>query len=156
MQRIRICQTIRAPKTTPFVVESVYITIDMGNDPGLVYDCLVLMITESTFPVFPDTRIYSETASGYVQVVPEGAGTDDCPGRAYQPKIQFSFSNDGGVTFGNYVDKLLNPLGIRKNILHWDRLGLCNEFTPKFRFWNSNRVVVTDGAIKLYVANKGR
>ena len=156
MQRIRICQTIRAPKTTPFVVESVFITIDQGNDAGLVYDCLVLMITESTFPVYPDTRIYSESDSGYVQIVPEGAGTDDCPGVPYTAKIQLSISKDGGVTFSNYVDKQLNPLGYRKNILHWDRFGLCNEFTPKFRFWSSNRVLVTDGAIKLFVANKGK
>lgn len=156
MQRIRICQTIRAPKTTPFVVESVFITIDQGNDPGVVFDCLIIMITESTFPVYPDTRIFTETMSGYAQVVPEGAGTDDCPGVPYTPKIQMSMSKDGGVTFSNYVDKQLNPLGYRKNILKWDRIGLCNEFTPKFRFWSTNRVLVTDGAIRLFIANKGK
>ena len=61
MQRIRICQTIRAPKTTPFVVENVTITIEQGKIGGIVYDCLIIMITESTFPVYPDTRIFTET-----------------------------------------------------------------------------------------------
>ena len=155
MQRIRICDTIRSPKTTPFIAETMYMTIDQGNQPArYVYDCLIIMITESTFPVFPDTRIFSEDPDS-VQVVPENAGVEDCDPTLQLPKIQTSLSRDGGVTYSNYFDRYLNPTGYRQNIMKWDRLGLANEFTPKFRFWSLDRFVIGEGVIKLFITGRG-
>jgi hypothetical protein len=139
MQRLRIANTIRAPKTTPFIVNNLTILIQQGTDPTApVSDCLTLMIHED------GTRIFSENG---IQVVPEGGGEEDCIAMPYQPKIQYAHSKDGGVTFSNYLDKLLNPLGVRRNILKWDRLGHCNEYTPKFRFWGLGSWLVSDGIV---------
>lgn len=158
MQRIRICETVRNLKTMPFVAETFYVTMDQGNDlepPN--QDCIILMITEDDYPTYPDTRIFSETnLSGYgsVQVVPEGHGSEDCPGQVYQPKLQLSISKDGGETWSRYVDYLLNTVGNRKNILKWDRMGLCNEWTPKLRIWSASRVCLTDGMLKTFTAGR--
>lgn len=139
MQRLRICNTIRAPKNTPFIVNNLTITIQQGTDESPpVNDCLVLMIHED------GRRIFSEDGK---QIVPEGGGADDCIAVPYTPKIQFAMSKDGCVTFSNYLDRQLNPLGVRRNILKYDRLGYCNEFTPKFRFWSTGSWLVTDGIV---------
>lgn len=154
MQRIRICQTIRTPKTTPFIAESLIITLDQGNDDSpAIYDCLVLMITEDDFPVYPNTRIFSENN---IQVVPEHHGTEDCDAHPFLPKIQLAISKDGGVTYTNYVDKDLQPVGYRRNIMKWDRMGLCNEYTPKFRFWGKKRFVFTDGTLRMLIAGRAK
>lgn len=151
MQRIRICETIRAPKTTPFVANTLVITIEQGSDQvPPVQDCIVLMITEDNFPGSPNARIFSQSN---IQVVPEGSGEEDCVGAPYRGRVDLSISKDGGTTFSNTVSRMLNPLGHRKNILKWERMGLCNEFTPKFRFWTLGRVVVSGGVLDLIPAH---
>lgn len=141
MQRIRVCNTIRAPKTTPFVVNNFTVTIQQGCDESPPYfDCLTLMIHED------GRRIFSENN---IQVVPEWGGVEDCVGVPYQQKVQLAQSKDGAVTWSNYWDKLLFPLGKRRNILKWERLGYCNEWTPKLRFWATGSFLVSDGTVSL-------
>ena len=141
IQRIRICNTIRAPKTTPFVVNNFTITIQQGTDTSPpVNDCLTLMIHED------GRRIFSEDGR---QIVPEGGGADDCEAVPYRQKVQYAHSKDGCVTFSNYLDKYLNPLGERRNIFKYDRLGYANEWTPKLRFWGTGSFLVTDGVVAI-------
>lgn len=135
MQRVRICAPIRMPSSAPFKVNQLCFTIEMGCDEiESVQDCIVLMITED------DIRIYSENPD-YRQLVPEDAGSEDCVGVPYQGRIDLAISKDGAESFSNYVPRYLNPLGIRKNILRWNKMGRVNDFTPKIRFWTLGRII---------------
>jgi len=143
MQRIRICATFRSPKSTPFTVNSFTFTIEQGNDDFLGRDdCLILMITED------EDRIYTEDASDYVQVIPEDGNPDDCIRELHRGRIDLSFSKNGGMTYSNTVGIRMRPLGYRQNILRWQRMGYCNEWTPKVRFWSMGRIVATSGVLE--------
>lgn len=144
MQRIRICDTFRSPKTTPFTVNSFTFTIEQGNDDFLGRDeCLILMITED------GDRIYTEAASDYVQVIPEDGDPDDCIRALHRGRIDLSFSKNGSMTYSNTVGVTMRPLGYRQNILRWQRMGYCNEFTPKIRFWGMGRFVASSGILEI-------
>jgi hypothetical protein len=144
MQRIRICATFRSPKSTPFTVNSFTFTIEQGNDDFLGRDeCTILMITED------DDRIYTEDASGYVQVIPEDGDPEDCIRELHRGRIDLSFSKNGGMTYSNTVGVRMRPLGWRQNILRWQRMGYCNEFTPKVRFWSMGRIVASSGVLEI-------
>lgn len=143
MQRIRICGTFRSPKSTPFQVVSFTFTIEQGNEDFLGRDdCLILMITED------GDRIYTEDVSGYVQVIPEDGNPDDCIRELHRGRIDLSFSKNGAMTYSNTVGIKMRPLGYRKNILRWQRMGYCNEWTPKIRFWSMGRIVATSGVLE--------
>lgn len=144
IQRIRILPTFRSPKSTPFVVNSYTFTIEQGNDDFLGRDdCLILMITED------GDRIYTESGSGYIQVIPEDGNPDDCIRELHRGRIDLSFSKNGGMTYSNTVGVKMRPLGYRKNILRWQRMGLCNEYTPKVRFWSMGRIVASGGVLEI-------
>lgn len=141
MQRIRICKPIRLPTSMPFKANQFIITIAQGNDNlPPVHNCVIWLITEDNI------RIFSETN---VQLVPENAGNEDCPGIAYQGRIDMALSKDGAITFGNYVGRPLNPLGVRKNILRWNKMGVANDLTIKLRFWSLGTFVVGPAFIEI-------
>jgi hypothetical protein len=143
MQRVRICAPVRMPSSAPFKVNQLCFTIEMGCDQiEAVQDCLELMITEDGI------RIFSESPD-YRQLVPEDAGQEDCVSVPYQGRIDLAISKDGAETFSNYVPRYLNPLGIRKNILRWNKMGRVNDFTPKIRFWTLGRIVATNGYVEI-------
>jgi hypothetical protein len=146
MQRIRVCDTIRHPKTAPFSAKTAIITIDQGNDttPG-IQECLVYMIGEN------GVRMFDENL---VQLVPEHHGNDNCFETPYRGRVDLSISKDGGVTFSNTVSRYTNPLGVRMNIMKWENLGWCNELTPKFRFWLGGHSVVQNGILEI-IQDKG-
>ena len=146
MQRIRVCDTIRHPKTAPFSVKTAIITIDQGNDPTPgIQECLIYMIGEN------GVRMFSEDL---IQLVPEHAGEEDCAETPYRGRVDLSISKDGGETFSNTVSRYTNPLGVRRNIMKWENLGWCNELTPKFRFWLGGRSVVQNGVLEI-IQDKG-
>lgn len=66
------------------------------------------------------------------------------------PAVDLSFSIDGGISFSSYFRMNLNKQAIRRNrVIAWN-LGYCNEFIPQFRFWNTGRMLFTDGVINVY------
>ncbi len=137
IQRLRICSPIRSARTTRFIANQVTILIEQGNTNRLEQNCCFeYIITEDGLMVI--------TEDG-VPVIPEDSLDDDCLVRMYQPRVDLSFSIDGGISFSNTVSRKLNRLGHRRNILMWNRLGACNEMILKFRFWDAGRVVVGDG-----------
>lgn len=148
MQRVRICKPIRFPTSAPFKINQLCFTIEMGvEEIPAVQDCLIYMITESEFPVYPNTRIWSEFPNT-VQVVPENHGTEDCPGIPYQGRIDLAISKNGSDTFSNYVPRWLNTTGNGKNILRWGKMGRANDVTPKIKFHTLGRIVATDGYVE--------
>lgn len=143
MQRVRICSPIRFPTSAPFKVNQLCFTIEMGCDNlPAVQDCIEIMITEDNI------RMFSEQPD-YRQLVPEDAGQEDCQAVPYRGRVDLAVSKDGAETFSNYVPRYLNPIGIRKNILRWNKMGRVNDFTPKIRFWTLGRVVATNGYIEI-------
>ncbi len=140
--RVRITSTVRAPDTAPFRANSFTFTMDMGNDNiPAQQDCITLLIAED------GTRIFSENG---IQLVPEGGGSDDCPSYQYQGAIDMAFSKNGGETWSNYVRKYTNLVGVRQNILRWQNMGKCNEFTIKLKFWTWGRVVIYNGVLEIF------
>lgn len=66
-------------------------------------------------------------------------------------RVDCSLSRDGGQSFGSYVGRELNSIGLRQNILTWNEgLGLANELTPQFRFFGLDRFTATDGVMRIF------
>lgn len=63
----------------------------------------------------------------------------------YIPRVDLSLSKNGSSSFGSYVSKQLNPLGKRKNMVRWWKMGMANEVSFQFRFWSKTKVVVGEG-----------
>lgn len=63
------------------------------------------------------------------------------------PRVDMSFSTDGGESFTSYQAYELNRLGIRPNMLRWWQLGMSNDFTAQFRFYGLNNFYVMDGSV---------
>lgn len=147
MQRVRICKSIRFPTSAPFKANQLCFTIEMGNDNiEPVQDCIVLMITEDNI------RIFSEDGGALDpsrQLVPEGAGQEDCFGIPYQGRIDLAISKDSTDSYSNYVPRYMNAPGNSKNILRWNKMGRANDLTPKIRFWTLGRIVCTDGYVEV-------
>lgn len=166
MQRIRICRPIRFPTSMPFKANQLCFTIEMGCDNiDAIQECLVLMITEDNIRIFSeDNRINPafllppppfpnpappQFLHDYKQLVPEDAGQEDCVATPYRGRIDLAISKDGGETFSNYVPRYMNPIGVRKNILRWNKMGRANDLTPKIRFWTLGKVVATNGYVEV-------
>lgn len=66
------------------------------------------------------------------------------------PRVDMSFSKDGGQSFSNVVSKELNPMAIRRNQIRWWQMGQANEFIIQLRFYGFTRMVVTNGAASIY------
>jgi hypothetical protein len=144
MQRIRICKNIRFPTSAPFKANQLVFTIEMGMDNlPATQDCLIYMVTEQNI------RIFSEYESGYEQVVPEGAGNEDCLGVQYQGRIDLAISKTGNEAFSNYVPRYMHHTGHQKNMLRWNKMGRANDLVPKIRFWSLGRIVATDGYVEV-------
>ena len=67
------------------------------------------------------------------------------------PRIDMSFSTNGGESFGNTVANQMNPLGLRKNKALWWRLGYMNDFQVKFRFVGFGRFMAANGTASLRI-----
>lgn len=132
---VRVCPPIRLPDSSRFVVPNITFTVDQGNDPYYNISHLFLIAEED------GTVIGQEDEWGI---------SEERVLEPYTPHIDLSISKDGANTFGSYVTKTLNPLGVRKNrVVYW-QLGAANDLTCQFRFWTKSRMVVTDGIVSLY------
>lgn len=153
IQRIRICDTMRADDSSQFRPNSFVFTIEQGNDENVSGLSLLgnqdFLITEDDF-LPPDDVIYTEFG---VPIVDEDSGAGIGFGDLflpYQPRVDMSISRDGGITWSNTVARNLNPVGYRQNILNWENLGACNSMTIKLRFWGTSRFVAKDGFVEIY------
>jgi hypothetical protein len=151
IQRIRICDTIRADDSSQFRPNTFMFTIEQGNDKNVTGLSLTnpaqdLLITEDLFTP-PDDTIYTE---GGQQMADEDSDPIAEVTPPYQPRVDLTVSRDSGFTWSNTVSRNLNPIGIRQNILNWENLGSCNSLTLKLRFWGLSRFCVNNGFVELY------
>lgn len=143
MQRIRVTPSIREQNSTRFIANSLVLTLEQGTDPNFIgIPTADIIITESTFSPSNDPIV---TELGSVLVTEDSVSADDTTLMTvgyYAPRIDLALSKDGGMTWSNYVSRTLHPLGYRKNILHWEGMGVANDLCFKFRFWGTYRFVV--------------
>ncbi len=149
IQRIRITETIQQDDSDKFIVNYLAVIMEQGADPavtGLSLDMLDPIISESIFPP-PETQLITE--QGFPIMDQDSWHSAPAYIAPYQPRVDLSISLDGGITWSATVSKELNPSGLRKNILNWNRLGACNSMTFKFRFWGLGRFVVNNGVVEI-------
>lgn len=151
--RVRICESIRKPDSGRFVVNSFVFTMAQGDDPyttGITNsNDEDVIITESGSPIV--------TQTGSVMVTQYSGAFDGGNGFFnnnlsidYRPRVDLSISKDSGITWSNYVARALNPIGKRKNIITWNNMGSCNDFTIKLRFITRSSVVAYNGFVEIY------
>lgn len=143
-QEIRITDNYAQPDSDRFIVNRLSITIEQGTDPAVNALSLAtsVFVTEQDYD--PPGAVFVTEDGNYVFVL-EG----ETAGMPYQPRVDLSISTDGGITWSNTVAYPMNPLGYRKNIMNWNRLGACNTITFKFRFWARHYFVVNNGIAEL-------
>lgn len=64
--------------------------------------------------------------------------------------VDLSISKNGNQSFSNNVRRPLNPEGIYRNQIRWNRLGQANELTMQLRFWGLQRFVISNGVCDIY------
>lgn len=167
--RIRVCKNIRRPNQEYFIVTDCGFTIEQGVTEPQYYDfgpCHLItqlseyLITEGIESDFiteageyiltqDDFNLSDEQddLTGFDYLVTE----QDCISDPIYPRVDLCISTDGGESFGSYVSYNLNPLGKRRNMLRFWRLGIANDWTAQIRFWGLGRFVATDGIANLRV-----
>jgi hypothetical protein len=149
IQRIRITDNTAQDDSDKFKVNMVAVTIEQGQDVNFAAQNLAIIdtIISEDFTTPPLWPIITEWD---FDIVDEdswlGAAAFVIP---YQPRVDLSISLDGGITWSATVGRGLNPVGFRKNILQWNKLGVCNYITFKFRFWGLSRFVVNNGIMEI-------
>lgn len=142
MQRMRFTSNIRLADSGRFIANSLVVTLEQGCDPNYTGENTIdELITESTNTP-PDDIIITENGD---TIIDEESVTSV----PYIPRIDLSFSKDGGVTWSNYVSRNLHPLGHRQNILHWEGMGAANDICFCFRFHQTNRLIVQNGLLDI-------
>ena len=161
--RMRICEPLRKGDSGRFVANSFVFTMDQGNDPYVTAAAINLalpnyIITEEVF-IPPLTPMITEISNQFI-VAQEDNTTPVVYGDllpflpptyiTYIPRVDMSISQDSGVTYGNTASRNLNPQGYRKNIITFDKLGMCNDLTIKLRFWGLSNFIVSNGELQVY------
>lgn len=146
--RIRITPPFRLPTQRYFVINNIEFTMEQGqpnmvtftsNVPGIANQLIttesgIIITTESGVEIGTESTTISESAA-YV--------TSDA-------WIYLAISRDGGESFGNFLQQNMNPTGVRKSRIIYQRLGLANDSTVYLKFVGLIRFVVTDGAMEIY------
>ncbi len=152
IERIRVCAPTRNADSRRFAANLLTLTIEQGCDPNVTqlaidsYDNP--LITESVFDP-PESPIITEWGDVIVdQTSWRGAPIRNNP--PYRPRVDTSISIDGGITWSNYVGRYLNPIGQRKNQLTWNKLGVANDLTLKFKFWGASRFVINNAVLEMW------
>lgn len=149
--RIRICANIMQDDSDRFVANYFTMTMEQGNDPRVSeasLDVETNIITEDIFPAFPDYPILTEWGANIVTEDSWGGG--DAYVMPYQPRVDLTISNDGGISWSSTVSRDLHTVGNRKNIISWNKLGLSNSITLKLCFHGLSRFVVSNGVLEIY------
>lgn len=130
--RIIVCKTVRREDNSRFRVGYFSFWLEQGvndffdNSTGIF--CTGELITEDTGePIVEEDGVTTLLAEdGYCISTLDG------------PRVDMSFSKDGNQSFSNIVSRPLNPNGVYRNQIRWDRMGQCNEFTIQLRFWSNS------------------
>jgi hypothetical protein len=177
--RERICGHIREKNQKYFIANDVGFTIEQGeNNPtpnGIAYVYVTnggSGYTNATV-TFLDGNGYGAAATATIVGGAITAITLTNPGTGYtygpfvlitgdgtgatalttlnqtSARVDLSVSYDGGQIFGNDYPYVLNPNGVRMNMLNWWNLGITNDIMCRFRFYALGRFVAYDGELNI-------
>lgn len=136
--RIRKCDTYRLPGSERFIVNQFSFTIENGVEPGVdhVFECEGYILGEQSSNImYTEDDIPILVEAGFCQV--------------YRPRIDVSFSKNGGETYGNSVPYYMHTTGNYKNQPRFNQLGEANQFTIQMRFWGFGSVAIANGKLEL-------
>lgn len=123
-----------------------------GEDPDLIGQIPRIRICKSIrhpdASHFRANALYMMIEQGYDEDYVEL--NDLNPNLHYVPRVDLCLSGDGGVTFGNYVSRSMQPLGKRQNMMTWEKMGAFNDLTCKFKFQGFSRWCVNDAYMEVY------
>lgn len=137
--RIRKCDTYRLPGSDRFIVNQFSFTIENGVEPNVnfQFECDGYILGESSGLI-----MYSEDD---LPLLVEGGSC-----QIYRPRIDVTFSKNGGETYSNVVPYYMHATGQYKNQPRFNKLGEANQFTIQMRFWGFGAVVIANGKLEVY------
>lgn len=138
--RQRICSTIRTGQR--FRARRVLLTLKQGDDISNMELANINACGENIVTIADAENIV--TIQGE-QIVTIGSGS--C--LIYRPRVDFSFSKDGGESYSAEIGREIRFLGFRPNEMTWERLGMSNEITPKVKFWGMNKFVIVKAVMEV-------
>lgn len=146
--RVRITPPLRLPSQRMFIIKSVGFTVENGR-PNLIQT----FTRYARNPVGQDIQTEGgtniATESGII-IDTEGSPATANTITVSSMAIDLSISRDGGETFGASWRYDMNPVGVRKSRVIWQRCGQANDATFQFRFWGFERFVAMDGIIEAF------
>jgi len=139
--RLRFTNSIRKANSGRYIADSFVMTIDQGNDPitsqsDIDNACNDFIIDEDEIDIITEQGQSTVTEDSTECIV-------------YRQAVDCAISKNGGATYSSFVRRELNPIGKRKNILRWSRMGQANDLTIQLRFWGKHHFVVNDGYVEI-------
>lgn len=164
--RIRICRNVRDPSQRYKIINDVGFTIETGvtnyiyQDWGpinLITEDGNLLVTEgnTVFLLTEDGKyLISQDGNNLISQQIDNTDFDYLVSEQdlivpVTPRVDFSYSINGGQSFGNIISYNLNPIGKGINMLRFWNLGISNDFVAQFRFVGIGRFIATDGLVNL-------
>lgn len=145
--RIVIMPPSRLPSSRWFIARSIVFLVEQGQ-PNI--------ITEKVFYNSPFIGSPLTTQNGLILTTQDGKqictqeNDNTTVVQLASEAVDLSVSRDGGVTFGSSWRQNMNPMGIRKSLFNWQRLGQANDMTIMLRFSGFGRFVVGSGEQEIY------
>lgn len=140
--RTRITKSIRLKNGEPFICNSFDLTLEQGNDP--VFNGINEEFPCNGYLMSQDGKFYVDQTSGAFFVLQNSSCIP------YRPRVDTSFSKNGGQSFSNIVGSDLNQEAFFKNVLSHRRLGQANELIFQLNFWGLDRFVVNNAVVEIY------
>lgn len=142
--RCAVTENYQLPNADRFRVNYLTLNMEQGCDPYVSEASLGVIR-----PIFTEDGIPILNEAG-VPVVDESSwGGGSAYVAPYQPIVELKISVDGGVTWSPSVRSELHPIGWRKNILNWNKLGQANIVAFQWWFWTKSRVVVNSASMEV-------
>lgn len=137
--RVRKCDTYRLPGSDRFIVNQFSFTIENGVEQGVdfQFECDGFILGEVSSQI-----MYSEDD---LPLLVEGGSC-----QIYRPRVDITFSKNGGETYSNGVPYYMHATGQYKNQPRFSKLGEANQFTIQMRFWGFGAVVIANGMLEVY------
>lgn len=145
--RIRICSPIRTPDQRYYIAKSLGFTVENGqpNTPVNIIEHVsanVDLATESGFIICCE--------NGDMIATEEVNDSNAIVYTYYPEQVNLAVSRDGGMTYGTFWTKDMNPTGKFKSLFIYQRLGIANDSTYQIRFNGYGRFCATNGVVELY------
>ena len=136
--RVRLTNTFRLPRPEKVKINLFTFTIESGTTQG-AYDqptCFGYIITEDTeVVIYTENDLPILVESGYCFI--------------NKPRVDLTFSKNGGYTFSNVVPYQLKATGQFQNQPRFTNLGYCQQIGYEMRFWSNGRIVIKNGLMEI-------